>query len=44
METLEYQHYDHTGKYTCDYTDDMRDQMLKDFEPYIKTVSLHHVL
>jgi hypothetical protein len=34
---LKYQHYDDTGKYQCDYTDDMRDQMLKDFEPYIKT-------
>jgi hypothetical protein len=34
---LKYQHYDDTGKYQCDYTDNMRDQMLKDFEPYIKT-------
>jgi hypothetical protein len=34
---LKYQHYDDTGKYQCDYTDDMRDQMLKDFESYIKT-------
>jgi len=31
---LEYQHYDDTGAYTCDYTDDMRDTMLKDFLPY----------
>jgi len=31
---LEYQHYDHTGKYTCDYTDDMYEQMMKDFETY----------
>jgi len=31
---LEYQHYDHTGEYTCDYTDEMRDTMLNDFKPY----------
>jgi hypothetical protein len=31
---LEYQHYDDTGSYTCDYTDEMRDTMLKDFLPY----------
>ena len=31
---LEYQHYDHTGKYKCDYTDDMYEQMMKDFETY----------
>jgi hypothetical protein len=31
---LEYQHYDNTGSYTCDYTDEMRDQMLYDFKPY----------
>ena len=31
---LEYQHYDDTGAYTCDYTDDMRDTMLNDFKPY----------
>ena len=31
---LEYQHYDNTGAYTCDYTDDMRDTMLNDFKPY----------
>ena len=31
---LEYQHYDNTGAYTCDYTDEMRDTMLKDFLPY----------
>jgi hypothetical protein len=31
---LEYQHYDDTGSYTCDYTDDMRDTMLNDFKPY----------
>jgi len=33
---LKYQHYDNTGEYTCDYTDTMRDQMLEDFDPYIK--------
>ena len=31
---LEYQHYDNTGAYTCDYTDDMRDTMLNDFKSY----------
>jgi hypothetical protein len=31
---LKYQHYDDTGAYTCDYTDEMRDTMLKDFLPY----------
>ncbi len=31
---LEYQHYDETGKYTCDYTDQMRDTMLNDFKSY----------
>ena len=32
---LEYQHYDDTGAYTRDYTDEMRDTMLSDFKPYI---------
>ena len=31
---LKYQHYDDTGEYTCDYTDEMRDTMLNDFKPY----------
>jgi len=31
---LNYQHYDNTGSYTCDYTDGMRDTMLEDFKPY----------
>ena len=31
---LKYQHYDDTGAYTCDYTDDMRDTMLNDFKEY----------
>ena len=31
---LEYQHYDNTGAYTCDYTDSMRDTMLNDFKEY----------
>ena len=31
---LEYQHYDNTGAYTCDYTDEMYEQMMKDFESY----------
>jgi len=32
---LKYQHYDNTGSYTCDYTDEMRDQLLEDFKWYI---------
>ena len=31
---LKYQHYDNTGEYTCDYTDEMRDTMLNDFYQY----------
>ena len=31
---LKYQHYDTTGAYTCDYTDQMRDTMLNDFYQY----------
>ena len=31
---LEYQHYDDTGAYTCDYTDTMRDTLLEDFKSY----------
>jgi hypothetical protein len=31
---LNYQHYDNTGSYTCDYTDEMCEQMQKDFESY----------
>jgi len=31
---LKYQHYDDTGSYTCDYTDEMRDTMLHDFKDY----------
>jgi len=31
---LNYQHYDNSGAYTCDYTDDMYEQMVKDFEGY----------
>jgi len=31
---LKYQHYDDTGAYTCDYTDEMRDTMLNDFKEY----------
>ena len=31
---LKYQHYDNTGEYTCDYTDQMRDTMLNDFKWY----------
>lgn len=31
---LEYQHYDDSSAYTCDYTDQMRDTMLNDFKPY----------
>lgn len=31
---LNYQHYDHTGAYTCDYTEGMRVQLLKDMADY----------
>jgi hypothetical protein len=31
---LKYQHYDNGPEYTADYTDQMRDTMLKDFLPY----------
>ena len=31
---LNYQHYDNSSKYQCDYTDEMRDTMLYDFKPY----------
>ena len=32
---LNYQHYDDSGAYTCDYTDYMYEQMVKDFEGYV---------
>jgi len=31
---LNYQHYDHTGAYQCDYTESMRCQLLKDMSSY----------
>ena len=31
---LNYQHYDNSPSYTCDYTDEMRDTLLKDLLPY----------
>lgn len=31
---LEYQHYDNSGAYRCDYTDDMYHQMMIDFKDY----------
>ena len=31
---LNYQHYDHTGSYQCDYTEKMRVQLLKDMSDY----------
>ena len=31
---LKYQHYDNGPAYTADYTNEMRDQLLKDFKPY----------
>jgi len=31
---LNYQHYDHTGSYQCDYTESMRVQLLKDMSDY----------
>ena len=39
---LEYQHYDDSGKYTCDYTDAMRDQLLKDMEAYKGRFTLYN--
>jgi hypothetical protein len=40
---LNYQHYDNTGSYTCDYTDEMCEQMLKDFRALSSNrVSLVH--
>lgn len=38
---LSYQHYDHTGEYTCDYTDVMRDTMLNDFKEYRNKGKFH---
>lgn len=32
--SLKYQHYDEGGDYVCDYTDEMRDRLLKDFAGY----------
>ena len=31
---LNYQHYDHTPAYICDYTDQMYEQMVQDFKDY----------
>ena len=39
---LEYQHYDDSGKYTCDYTDDMRDQLLEDMKAYKGRFTLYN--
>ena len=33
---LKYQHYDNSTAYTADYTNEMRDQLLIDMDPYIK--------
>lgn len=30
-DNLKYQHYDNSEAYTCDYTDEMREQMVQDF-------------
>ena len=33
---LKYQHYDDTDSYQCDYTNQMRDQLIKDMDKYIR--------
>ena len=33
---LKYQHYDDTDSYQCDYTNEMRDQLIKDMDKYIR--------
>jgi hypothetical protein len=38
---LNYQHYDSTGAYQCDYTDEMRDTMLNDLKPYRNAGKFH---
>ena len=38
---LNYQHYDHTGAYTCDYTEEMRTQLLKDMAEYNNFTLFH---
>ena len=38
---LNYQHYDHTGAYQCDYTDEMRDTMLNDLKSYRNAGKFH---
>jgi hypothetical protein len=38
---LKYQHYDHTGSYTCDYTEKMRTQLLKDMSDYENFTLFH---
>jgi hypothetical protein len=38
---LNYQHYDSTGAYQFDYTDEMRDTMLNDLKPYRNAGKFH---
>jgi len=38
---LNYQHYDHTDSYQCDYTDEMRDTMLYDLKQYRNAGKFH---
>ena len=38
---LNYQHYDSTGAYQCDYTDEMRDTMLNDLKSYRNAGKFH---
>ena len=38
---LNYQHYDHTGAYQCDYTETMRCQLLKDMASYENFTLFH---
>jgi len=38
---LNYQHYDHTGAYQCDYTESMRVQLLQDMSMYENFTLFH---
>jgi len=40
---LKYQHYDNGPALTCDYTNEMRDQLLKDFKPYTGKFQLANI-
>ena len=38
---LNYQHYDDSPEYTCDYTDEMKEQMIKDFAQHREFTFYH---